>query len=127
MGSGSGILRIAALGIPVRRGLRHGGTGGGGGHGGVENVVADVVTHLLHGGFFAVERDGHLLFAPDAFAGADDHPIFLVDVPKGTKGHKKEYKDTKEDVTPLDAEAVGQRFEPPFNEFEHSFEPDLHG
>ena len=120
-------MGIAALGVTVCRRLRHGRAGGGGGHGGVENVVADIVAHLLHGGFFAVERDGHLLFAPDAFAGADDHPVLLVDVPQGTLGHEEKNEDTKEDVAPLDAEAVGQRLEPPFNEFEHSSEPDLHG
>lgn len=120
-------MGIAALGVSVCRGLRHGRAGGGGGHGGVENVVADVVTHLLNGGFFAVERDGHLLFASNAFAGADDHPVFFIDVPQGTKGHEKEHEDAKEDVAPLDAEAVGHGFEPPFNEFEHSSEPNFHG
>ena len=120
-------MGIAALGASVCSGLRHGGAGGGGRHGRVENVVADVVTHLLYGGFFAVERDGHLLFAPYAFAGTDDYPVFFIDVPQGTKGHEEEYEEAKEDMAPLDTKAVGHGFEPPFNEFEHSSEPNFHG
>ena len=35
--------------------------------------------------------------------------------------------EAKEDVAPLDTKAVGHGFEPPFNEFEHSSEPNFHG
>ena len=44
-----------------------------------------------------------------------------------SKGHEKEHEDAKEDVAPLDTEAVGHGFESPFNEFEHSSEPNFHG
>jgi len=63
--------------------------GGCGGHRRLENGVSDFLAHFLHGGVFAIERNGQLLFASTGFALAFNEPVFFVNVPAG-KQHRDE-------------------------------------
>ena len=64
--------------------------GGCGGHRRLENGVVDFLAHFLHGGVFAIERNGQLLFAAAGLAFAFDEPVFLVNVHAGKQRGKKQ-------------------------------------
>ena len=75
-----GFLWGAAFGIGPGGRLR-GGLRGSGGHGSLEDGRADFLTHLLHGGFLAVERKGQDSLLATGALGAGNHPVLLVNIP----------------------------------------------
>jgi hypothetical protein len=100
--------------------------GGCGGHRRLENGVADFLAHFLHGGIFAIERNGQLLFAATGFTFAFDEPVFFVNVPAGKQHGDEQNEQPEQNVPPLDAKPVSQGFKPPLDEFQNSFESNFH-
>lgn len=101
--------------------------GGCGGHRRIENGVADFLAHFLHGGIFAIKRNGQLLFAATGFAFAFDEPVFFVNVPAGKQHGDEQNEQPEQNVPTPDAEPVGQGFKTPLDEFQNSFESNFHG
>ncbi len=129
--AGGGGLRGRAIGVTPRGihiggGLRSGLRGGGGGHRRIENGVADFLAHFLHGGIFAIEGNGQLLFAAAGFALAFDEPVFFVNIPTGEQRGNEQDKQPEHYVPPPDAEPIGQGFKTPFDEFQNSSESNFH-
>ena len=119
-------LGVAPRGIHIGGGLGGGLRGGCGGHRRLENGVADFLAHFLHGGIFAIEGNGQLLFAAAGLAFAFDEPVFFVNVPAGEQHGNEQNEYAEQNVPPPDAEPVGKGFKTPHEEFQNSSESNFH-